>query len=335
MSGVGEGGGSTRASSRPEPGAEGGAAPEFLAIVGPTAAGKTRLSLEVAGLLDGEIISMDSRQVYRGMDVGTAKPSAELQRRYPHALMDIRDPADSFSAGEFARAARSEAETLLAQGRVPLLVGGTGLYFRAFAQGLADLPGADPALRARLQEEAESRGWHAMHACLARLDPAAAERIHPRDGQRILRALEVCERTGRPISELQRRGGLDPLAYPVLRMALWLPREILWERIERRFRAMLEAGLEEEVRKLVAVGVDPDSPALRSVGYRQVREYLAGLSGGGEELVQAGTVATRRLAKRQLTWLRKEPGVEWFRPEHAETVVGRVRTFLSALGWKV
>ncbi|MFP4561451.1 MAG: tRNA (adenosine(37)-N6)-dimethylallyltransferase MiaA [Thiohalorhabdus sp.] len=303
-----------------------------LFLMGPTAVGKTDLALAIADEFPVALINADSAQVYRGMDVGTAKPSPEVRARYPHALMDFRDPAEPFSAGEYARAARREAEACLGRGRVPLLVGGTGLYFRAFAEGLAELPTANRELRDRLRSEAEHEGWPALHERLRRLDPQAAGRIHPRDGQRILRALEVCEATGRPLSELQREEGLPSADFPILRLALWRPREELWRRIEARFRAMLEGGLEEEVRALVQAGVDPDAPALRSVGYRQVREHLEGRR-SREELLEAGVVATRRLAKRQLTWLRREPGVEWYRPEEREAVLERVREFLRPLGW--
>ncbi|MFA9462289.1 tRNA (adenosine(37)-N6)-dimethylallyltransferase MiaA [Thiohalorhabdus methylotrophus] len=303
-----------------------------LFLLGATATGKTELALALADRFPVALINADSAQIYRGMDVGTAKPPPEVRKRYPHALMDFRDPNEPFSAGEYARSAREAAENAFARNRVPLLVGGTGLYFSAFARGLADLPEADPDLRARLRDEADARGWPALHERLHRLDPEAADRIDPGDAQRIQRALEVHAVTGRPITELQKESGLPPVGYPILRLGLWLPKEEIWRRVEQRFRRMLEGGLIEEARALLAAGVDPDSPAFRSVGYRQAREYLQGAR-DREGLLEAGVVATRRLAKRQRTWFRKEPEVEWFRPGEVEAVAERVRSFLQSRGW--
>lgn len=297
-------------------------------LMGPTASGKTELALALADAFPVALINADSAQVYRGMDVGTAKPSPGVRTRYPHALMDFRDPAEPFSAGEYARLAREAAETAFGEGKIPLLVGGTGLYFRAFAEGLAGMPAADPAIRERLRAEGERLGWPALHRRLAEVDEAAAARIHPGDSQRIQRALEVYELTGRPISALQQERDLPPLDYPVLRLALWLPREELWRRIEARFRAMLAEGLVEEVEALLAAGVAPDTPALRAVGYRQVAEYLQGRYTYAE-MEQAGIVATRQLAKRQLTWFRRTPGVLWFRPEERRAAMDRVARFLE------
>jgi len=302
-------------------------------LMGPTAAGKTELAVELAERYPLALINADSAQVYRGMDVGTAKPGPEVRGR--HALMDCRDPAQPFSAGEFARAARAAAEEAFAAGRVPLLVGGTGLYFRAFAEGLADLPPSDPAVRSGLEAEAEREGWPALHRRLAQVDPEAAARIHERDGQRILRALEVHALTGRPLSVLQREQGMAPLAYPVLRTALWLPRETLWARIEARFRSMVDAGLVAETEALRAAGVPGDSPALRAVGYRQALAHLDGEL-DREGLIEAGVVATRRLARKQLIWLRREAGVEWFRADDRRAraaLAYRVAAFLGRHGW--
>ena len=304
-------------------------------LMGPTATGKTDLALALAAAHPVALINADSAQVYRGMDVGTAKPEPAVRAAHPHALMDFRDPSEPFSAGEFARAAQAAAEAAFAEGRVPLLVGGTGLYFRAFAEGLADLPASDPAVRADLQAEAEERGWPAMHRRLAEIDPEAAERIHVQDGQRILRALEVHALSGRPLSALQREQAVPPVAYPVFKAALWLPREELWRRIESRFRAMVAGGLVEETEALRAAGVPEDSPALRAVGYRQALAYLDGeLDRDG--LVAAGVVATRRLARRQLIWLRREAGINWFRADdrgEQRQLMQRVEAFLAGQGW--
>lgn len=304
-------------------------------LMGPTATGKTELALELADRHPVALINADSAQVYRGMDVGTAKPDAAVRAAYPHALMDFRDPAEPFSAGAFARAARAAADEALAAGRVPLLVGGTGLYFRAFAEGLAELPESDPEVRARLSAEAERSGWPALHRRLAARDPEAAGRIHERDGQRLLRALEVLELTGRPLSELQRERSVAPLAYPVLKTALWLPREELWRRIERRFRRMVAAGLVAEARALREAGVPEASPALRAVGYRQALAYLDGEL-DREGLVAAGAAATRRLARRQVVWLRREAGVHWFRADRQaerRALREQVGAFLAGHGW--
>jgi tRNA dimethylallyltransferase len=303
--------------------------------MGPTATGKTELAMALADRYPVALINADSAQVYRGMDVGTAKPDGATRARYPHALMDCRDPAEPFSAGQFARAAQEAAQAAFADGRVPLLVGGTGLYFRAFAEGLADLPESDPAIRERLQAEGEGGGWALLHERLQTVDPASAERIHPGDGQRLVRALEVHELTGQPLSELQKQRAVPPVEYPVLRTALWLPRELLWQRIEDRFRRMLEAGLLAETEALRDAGVARDSPALRAVGYRQALAYLDGEL-DWEGLVHAGVVATRRLARRQIIWLRKTPGVEWFRADdqaQRRALIDRVGGFLGGHGW--
>ena len=296
--------------------------------MGPTASGKTDQALALADAFPLALINADSAQIYRGMDVGTAKPPAEVRARYPHALMDFRDPAEPFSAGDYARAARQEAEAAFARERVPCLVGGTGLYFRAFAEGLAAMPGADDALRQRLRDEASQIGWAGLHQRLAAVDAEAAARIHPGDSQRLQRALEVYELTGRPLSALQREPDLPPVAYPILRLGLWLPREELWRRIETRFRTMLAEGLVAEVEALLAAGVGADTPALRAVGYRQVADYLRGET-TYERMVERGIVATRRLAKRQLTWFRRTPGVDWFRADDPAGIEARVADFLA------
>lgn len=309
------------------------AVPPTLFLMGPTASGKTDLAVYLAQCLPLEIINVDSAQVYRGMDIGTAKPKQEVLAQAPHQLIDIRDPADSYSAAEFRADALAAMEKCTAAGRIPLLVGGTGLYFRALLYGLSELPSADPALRVRLELEAAKHGWPHMHRRLAQVDPVAGARIHPNDPQRIQRALEVYELSGRPISALQRRRGEPILAYRVLKLVRApRDRETLHRRIEQRFRAMLEQGLEDEVRGLLSRGdLSPTTPSLRSVGYRQMIQYLRG-DCDYETMVERGVVATRQLAKRQLTWLRAEPDLNWLYDEAGDpgaAALAMVRRWLA------
>lgn len=280
--------------------------PAAVLLAGPTCAGKTALALELAERMPVEIVSVDSAQVYRGMDIGTSKPSAAIRDRVPHHLVDICDPAERYSAGRFRRDALALVPAIRSRGRVPLLVGGTMLYFRALLRGIAPLPEADPALRARIDERARRDGWPALHAELAARDLEAAARIRPADGQRIQRALEVLELTGERLSVLQRR--LEPAPFPVAAFAL-LPRDRaqLYARIDQRFNEMMAEGFLDEVRALRSRGdLDPGLPSLRSVGYRQLWTHLEGAC-GVEEAIAAGQQATRNLAKRQLTWLRSDP----------------------------
>ena len=290
--------------------------PLAIFLMGPTASGKTTLACELSERFPLDLISVDSALVYRGMDIGTAKPDAATLARHPHALVDIRDPAQPYSAADFRADAVSAMQQISARGRVPLLVGGTGLYFRALQQGLSDLPEADSETRTRLSGEAERLGWPAMHARLARLDPAAARRIGRNDAQRVQRALEVIQLTGRPLSELQHGSGRDPFPWRVLKLAL-LPadRRLLHERIAQRFDAMLAAGFLDEVRALRTRGdLHAELPAIRAVGYRQAWEYLGGDSTTAEFRDRA-IFATRQLAKRQITWLRSDLGVRLFEPD--------------------
>ncbi len=301
--------------------------------MGPTASGKTDLALYLVERLPLEIISVDSAQVYRGLDIGTAKPDARTLRRVPHRLVDIRDPDQGYSAAEFRADALQAMAEISAAGRIPLLVGGTGLYFRALLYGLSDLPSADPVLRARLEQEAAIHGWRYMHQRLARLDPVAALRIHPNDPQRIQRALEVIELSGRPLSELQQGSREPSLDYGVLKLARApREREVLRQRVAQRFRAMLAQGLEQEVRGLLAAGrVSPVSSSLRSVGYRQMLHYVLG-QWDYDTMVERGIIATRQLAKRQFTWLRSEPLTQWLYDEDGDVNLmglGLIRTWLG------
>lgn len=289
-----------------------------ICLTGPTATGKTDLALELARSIPLEIVSVDSAMVYRGMDIGTAKPSAEVRAAVPHHLIDIVDAADPYSAGRFLADANAVIDAIVARGRLPLLVGGTLLYLRALRRGLAPLPEADPGLRAELDREAEEQGWPALHARLAAVDPDAAARIAPNDRQRIQRALEVYLLAGRPLSVLQREAraasGHGSVTQEDIPMLAVVPtdRARLAVRIERRFDAMVEAGLVKEVETLMARGdLHPATPSMRAVGYRQMWAYLEGRY-DWPTARQKAIAATRQLAKRQMTWLRSEPGVETF-----------------------
>lgn len=298
--------------------------PLAIALMGPTASGKTALAVELAGIFPCDIISVDSAQVYRGMDIGSAKPDAGTLRRAPHRLIDILDPAEPYSAARFRQDALAAMQAALDAGRTPLLVGGTMLYFKALLYGIDVLPGADPAVRAAISEQAAQEGWGAIHRRLAEVDAAAAARIAPGDSQRLQRALEVFLVSGKSLSDWQRAS--TPLApqksehanlaadlpCPVVQLALSpLERPVLHRRIEERFHRMLEAGLEDEVRGLIEGGELPvDLPSMRAVGYRQVCAYLKGEI-DRQEMTERGIIATRQLAKRQLTWLRSWRQLHW------------------------
>ncbi|MBI2995007.1 MAG: tRNA (adenosine(37)-N6)-dimethylallyltransferase MiaA [Gammaproteobacteria bacterium] len=281
--------------------------------MGPTASGKTDLAVELVERLPVEIISVDSAMVYRGLDIGTAKPPREILARAPHRLIDICDPAEPYSAGRFREDARREIEDVFRRGHAPLLVGGTGLYFRALQSGLAVLPPADPEVRHALTRDAGRIGWEGLHRRLAEVDPAAAARIHASDPQRIQRALEVHRLTGRTLSEHFRRGRRDPLPFPLIKLAVApADRSLLRERARKRYLAMLGHGLLEEIRALYARGdLHPELPSMRLVGYRHGWRHLAGEI-SLEEMTREAISATQQLAKRQLTWLRGEETVNWF-----------------------
>ena len=286
--------------------------PPAILLMGPTAAGKTGLALALCDVLPCEIVSVDSAMVYRGMDIGTAKPDRATLARYPHRLVDIREPEQSYSAGAFRRDALAAIAEIQAAGAIPLLVGGTMLYFRALLEGLAELPAADSELRAELAADAKRRGWPALHAELAAVDPDTAARLHPNHSQRIARALEVYRLTGTPLSELQGRQHREALPFRPVQIALApAGRAVLHQRIAQRVDEMLQQGLVEEVRTLRRhPGLDRTAPALRAVGYRQVWQYLEGEL--DEPAMKAALLAaTRQLAKRQLTWLRRWPDLHW------------------------
>ncbi|MEW6133549.1 MAG: tRNA (adenosine(37)-N6)-dimethylallyltransferase MiaA [Pseudomonadota bacterium] len=301
--------------------------------MGPTASGKTGVAVQLVRRLPLEIVSVDSALVYRGMDIGTAKPDAATLRLAPHHLIDLIDPTGTYSAARFREDALRVMAEITARGHAPLLVGGTMLYFKALWHGLSELPQADARLRGEIEQEARERGWPALHAELAKLDPETAQRLKPADAQRIQRALEVVRLTGRPMSEVLRGSRSEALPYRVLPLAL-VPsdRSVLHARIAERFAAMLEAGLVEELEALRRkYPLKPSLPSMRCVGYRQAWEYLEG-EYDREELLNRGIYATRQLAKRQLTWLRGME-VETFdclAEDLAAQVEARVRGFLGA-----
>lgn len=292
--------------------------PPAIFIMGPTAAGKTALAVELARRLPIDVISVDSALVYRGMDIGTAKPEPELLREVPHALVDICDPEASYSAARFRTDALEKMQESTIAGRIPLLVGGTMLYFRALEQGLSDLPESDPQVRSSLQQRLDREGSAALHGVLAQLDPVAAKRIHANDPQRILRALEVIEISGQALSRLQEQQG-EKLPYDILKLVKDPgDRTLLHERIALRFDLMLQQGFEEEVQTLMTrPGFSTRLSSMRAVGYRQMIAYLLG-NCNKEEMREKGIIATRQLAKRQLTWLRRETSANWLREEQGK-----------------
>ncbi|MEQ6915979.1 tRNA (adenosine(37)-N6)-dimethylallyltransferase MiaA [Halomonas aquatica] len=286
-------------------------APAIL-LMGPTAAGKTDLAIELHERLGCELISVDSAMVYRGLDIGSAKPEPEELARAPHRLIDIRDPAEPYSAADFREDALREMRAIVAAGRVPLLVGGTMMYFKRLLEGVANLPAADPAVRSELERRVADHGLAALHEELARVDPASARRIHPNDPQRLMRALEVHQIAGRSLSELWEEQRHETFPFRTLSIGL-APgdRGVLHGRIAQRFRAMLDAGLIQEVAALKARGdLAASLPSMKSVGYRQVWAYLDGEIDRAE-LERLGIIATRQLAKRQLTWMRSWQGLRW------------------------
>lgn len=285
--------------------------PTVIFLMGPTASGKTALAIELAKRLPCDIISVDSALVYRGMDIGTAKPTAAEQAQAPHRLLDLIDPTEAYSAADFRRDALREIESIVAQGRIPLLVGGTMLYYKALLEGLSPLPAADPLIRQAIETEAEQIGWDALHAQLQQIDPVSAARIHPNDPQRLSRALEVYRISGKTLTELTQTKG-EQLPYRTLQFAIApTDRELLRQRIAERYQLMLSQGFEQEVQALYQRGdLHADLPSIRCVGYRQMWEYLEGKM-SYDEMVYRGIVATCQLAKRQMTWLRGWENVTW------------------------
>jgi tRNA dimethylallyltransferase len=284
--------------------------PPLVVLCGPTAAGKTATALELARYFEIEVISADSRQVYRLMDIGTAKPTREEREQVPHHLLDVVWPDETFDAARYATLAAEAIDGVLARGRLPVLVGGTGLYIRALTEGLVATPGADPVVRRRLETQADAEGSAVLHGCLATVDPAAAALLHPNDRVRIVRALEVFELTGRPLSAWQQDHGFGDRRYRLLKIALAPPRAELYRRIDVRAEAMLDGGLVEETAALLAAGYAPSLKALQTIGYRETARLLAGQCTREQALLDLRQ-ATRRYAKRQLTWFRADSEMIW------------------------
>jgi tRNA dimethylallyltransferase len=299
----------------------------IVVIVGPTAVGKSSLALALARTYVAEIVSADALQVYRGLDIGTAKPSPEEQQLVRHHLIDILDPGEQYSAGVFAAQARKAIGEIQGRGRLPLVVGGSGLYVRALVDGIGPLPPSEPAVRQELQRRLQDEGLQALHEELSRRDPPSARRLPPGDTQRILRALEVLEVSGRPLSEWISASVDESVSIPAVRIGLTLSRTVLYDRIASRVGEMVRQGWVDEVSRLLADWKDPDLPAFQAIGYRQIARHL--LEGWSlEEAIEDTVGATLRFSKRQMTWFRKDTEIEWFEAD-AGPPHDTVRTFLE------
>lgn len=299
--------------------------PKIISLMGPTASGKTAYAMALYDKYPIDIISVDSALIYRGMDIGSAKPTKEEQLKYPHKLIDICDPAESYSAANFRHDAIVEIEKSLSNGRTPLLVGGTMLYFKALIEGLSPLPAANSDIRDQIEEKANRLGWQVIHEELKKVDPISAQRIHPNDPQRLNRALEVYLITGKSLTELTKESG-DALSYDIMQLAI-MPedRAELHQRIEQRFLQMLDQGFEDEVKKLMQrPDLHLNLPSIRCVGYRQMWEYLNGDT-SYDEMVFKGICATRQLAKRQITWLRGwKQSITWLNNDNIDLILNQI-----------
>lgn len=300
--------------------------PQIVIITGPTATGKTALALELATRHGAEIVGADSRQVYCHLNIGTAKPTTEQQTLVPHHLLDVVNPDERFDGARFRALALDAIRAILARGKRVLVVGGTGLYVRALTRGLFAGPPADPELRARLQEQEQCEGRGFLHRWVQTVDPEAANRLHPNDHVRLVRALEVFLLTGTPISQWQHEHGFRERPFSTLTIGLAMEREALARGIELRCRQMVQDGLVEEVRRVWAMGYGPDLPTMRTIGYAQIGAMLQGRYGMDEALARMA-LETRRLAKRQLTWFRAEPNVQWFTPAQRPDIANVVERF--------
>ena len=300
----------------------------LICIVGPTAVGKTEIAIQLAQHLDAEIVSLDSRQIYREMDIGTAKPIPEQQRAAPHHLIDCVDVDQPFSVAEYQRLADTAIAEIRERGKRTMAVGGAGLYFRGIIDGLFDGPGADAEIRAKLQREVDEHGNVALHERLRRCDPETANRVHPNNLVRVIRALEVYELTGKPISSLQQQWKMNEPRYPFRAFGLNMPRETLYQRIEERVNRMVEAGLIEEVKGLLDQGCPRNCVAMQSFGYKELIDYLDGKR-TLDEAISLLKQNTRRFAKRQLTWFRNDPRIEWLDTSQFSSIDGIVDNLLA------
>ncbi|MCX5723174.1 MAG: tRNA (adenosine(37)-N6)-dimethylallyltransferase MiaA [Nitrospirae bacterium] len=312
-----------------------------VVIVGPTAVGKSRVAVEVAKAFETEVLTADSRQVYRGMDIGTDKPVLEERQGIPHRLIDLVNPDEPFNTGLYRSQAVEEIDRLYRDSRLPLVVGGTGLYVRTLLKGLCAAPPADPALREALRQEMQGQGHDALYAKLVAIDPMTAARLHPRDESKVIRALEVYQLSGRRMSEFQQEHGFAERPFSALVIGLNRDREVLYRRIEARIDWQLAHGLIEETAQLLAQGYQRDSAAMKGLGYRQVAEHLAG-EYDRVEMVRRFKRDTRHFSKRQMTWFRKEPGIQWLTIEESDSVqhtaalaIGQVERFLTTLGGEI
>ena len=302
--------------------------PRIVVITGPTATGKTALAIDLAQRHDGEIVSADSRQIYRHLDIGTAKPTADQQTRVRHHVIDVVDPNERFDAARFRTLAEAAIADIAGRGKRVFVVGGTGLYIRALVRGLFVGPSADPALRCRLAQQEQEHGPGYLHTWLARVDAESARRLHPNDRMRLIRALEVWLRSGKPLSVWQREHAFRERRFPTLQLALVMERDRLAQRIEARCRQMFRAGLADELRRVWDLGFGAALPALRTIGYTQAADLLHGRC-PVEEAISQTAQATRRLAKRQLTWLRGESSLRWYTPAQRNVIDSAVRAFFK------
>ena len=300
----------------------------LICIVGPTAVGKTEIASQLAQHLDAEIVSLDSRQIYREMDIGTAKPTPDQRQAVPHHLIDCVDVDQPFSVAEYQRLADRAIEEIRGRGKWTMAVGGAGLYFRGLIDGLFDGPGADAEIRAKLQREADEHGNVALHERLRRCDPEAANRVHPNNLVRVIRALEIYELTGKPISAFQAQWKMNEPRYPFRAFGLNMPREVLYRRIEERVDQMVEIGLIEEVKRLLGQGYPRNCVAMQSFGYKELIDYLDGVH-TFDEAIALLKQNTRRFAKRQLTWFRNDPRIEWLDASQFSSIDGIVDNLIA------
>jgi tRNA dimethylallyltransferase len=302
--------------------------PKIIVICGATAVGKTSAAIDLAGIFNGEIISADSRQIYRYMNIGTAKPAPEQLAEIPHYIVDFIDPDQHFDAGQFAGMAHDIILKLLRKNQLPFVVGGTGLYIKALLNGLFEDNISDTSIRERLKQEAEDCGKTALYERLKKIDPETANRLHPNDIYRIMRALEVFEISGNPISKRHREHRFSELRYRVLKLGLYLDREILYKRIDQRVDMMISEGLIEEVREILKQGYSPDLKSMKAIGYSHVINYLKG-NCSLDNAVKTLKRDTRRYSKRQMTWFRADPEIYWIKPSEINTVIPLINKFLE------